>query len=169
MKEESINKEKFQKETAFESNHEEADLRMLSHAKHASSSYEKILMSNPDTNFFAIWLSIDLLIDTNLFFVIGVKSPKPIVDVTAVADYTFKLLNCCETSKEILKKYFVSFHSFTWCDVKRAFAEEGKVKPLKLMLRDSRYVEAFPQLEEQTKISRQLPQIINSFVCHMYG
>ena len=54
MKEESINKEKFQKETAFESNHEEADLRMLSHAKHASSSYEKILMSNPDTNFFAI-------------------------------------------------------------------------------------------------------------------
>ena len=45
-------------------------------------------------------------------------------------------------------KSFIGFHSFTGCDRISVFAGGGKVKPLKLMLRDTRFVEAFAQLGE---------------------
>ena len=61
------NNETFHEETEPESHHEEAETRMLLQAKHASSSYE-ILISSPDTDAFVICLSVDLLIDANLFF-----------------------------------------------------------------------------------------------------
>ena len=36
----------------LQSNHEEADTRMLLHAKHASLTYPKVLISSPDTDVF---------------------------------------------------------------------------------------------------------------------
>ena len=45
-------------------------------------------------------------------------------------------------------KSSIGFHSFTGCDRISVFAGGGKVKPLKLMLRDTRFVEAFAQLGE---------------------
>ena len=46
-----INSQEVREEVQLESNHEEADTRMLLHAKHASSSVGKILISRPDTDF----------------------------------------------------------------------------------------------------------------------
>ena len=40
----------------LKSNHEEADTRMISHAKHASNSYHRILIAIPDTNVFPLRL-----------------------------------------------------------------------------------------------------------------
>ena len=59
----------------------------------------------------------------------------------------------CLLSKEILMKSLIDFHSFTGCDTISAFTGRVKVKPLKLMLRDTRFVETFAQLGEQIGIS----------------
>ena len=142
---------------------------MVLHAKHASLNYEKILISSPDTDVFVICLSVHLLIDANVFFLTGVKSSRRIIDITKVADHVYESLNSCEVSKEILMKSLVGFHSFTGCDTISAFAGRGKIKPLKLMVRDVRYVEAFDQLGEHTEITGNLLQTIKAFVCHMYG
>ena len=40
----------------LQSNHEEADPRMLLHAKHAGLTYRKVLISSPDTGIFIICL-----------------------------------------------------------------------------------------------------------------
>ena len=45
-----INSQEVREEVQLESNHEEADTRMLLHAKHASSNVGKILISSPDTD-----------------------------------------------------------------------------------------------------------------------
>lgn len=66
-------------------------------------------------------------------------------------------------------KSLIDVHGFTGCDAISGFARRGKVKPLKLMLRDTRCVEAFSQLGEQTGISRHLSKIINLFVWYIYG
>ncbi len=42
----------------LKSDHEEADTRMLLHAKHASMSYESVLVQSPDTDVFALLVSI---------------------------------------------------------------------------------------------------------------
>ena len=46
-----INSQEVREEVQLESNHEEADTRMLLHAKYASSSVGKILISSHDTDF----------------------------------------------------------------------------------------------------------------------
>jgi len=143
----------------LQSNQEEADTRMLLHAKHASLTYPKVLISSPDTDVFIICLSVHTTIAAQLYFLRGVKSK--------VADYIFDTLKRCDVSKEVLMQSLVGFHSFTGCDTISAFAGRGKVKPLKLMLNDSSYVHAFSQLGNQTQIVDLLK--IKSFVCHMYG
>ena len=39
-------------------NHEEADTRMISNAKHADNSYEKTLIASPDTDVFVLCISL---------------------------------------------------------------------------------------------------------------
>ena len=119
---------------------------MLFHAKHASPNYSKILFSSPDTDVFIICLSVHMAITANLFFLTGVKNSRRIITVTKVAEYIFNTLKGCDVSKEVLMKLLIGFHSFTGCDITSAFAGRGKVKLLKLMLNDTRYVQAFAQL-----------------------
>ena len=74
-----VNSQEVRDEVQLESNHEEADTRMLLHAKHASSNVGKILISSPDTDVFIICLSVHLLIDAELFFLTRVKSSRRIM------------------------------------------------------------------------------------------
>ena len=37
-------------------------------------------------------------------------------------------------------KSLIGFHSFTGCNTINAFAGRGKVKPIKLMLKDEKYI-----------------------------
>ena len=60
-------------EVDLESDHEEADTRMLAHAKNASSEYPNIIIRSPDTDVFAIALSASLSIHSHLYFEMGTK------------------------------------------------------------------------------------------------
>ena len=82
-----INETEICQELELQSNHEEADTRMLFHAEHASTNYSKILISSPDTDVFIICLSVHMAITANLFFLTGVKNSRRIINVTNVAEY----------------------------------------------------------------------------------
>ena len=66
------------------SNHEEADTRMILHAKHAYSTCSKVIISSPDTDYFVICLSMHQVIHGNLYFLTGVKNNRRIIDVSEV-------------------------------------------------------------------------------------
>ena len=80
------------------------------------------------------------LIDAELFLLNGVKSSRRIIDVGKISDYIYEDLNSCEISKDIVMESLIGFHSFTRCDTITAFAGRGKVKPIKLMLKDEKYI-----------------------------
>ena len=82
-----INETEICQELELQSNHEEADTRMLFHAKHASANYSKILISSPGTDVFIVCLSVHMAITANLFFLTGVKNSRRIINVTNVAEY----------------------------------------------------------------------------------
>ena len=164
-----VNSQEVREEVQLESNHEEADTRMLLHAKHASSNDIKILISSPNTDVFIICLSVHLLIDAELFFLTGVKFLRKIIDVDKISDYTYEDLNSCEISKDIVMKSLKGFHSFTGCDTISAFVGRGKVKPIKLMLKDIKYIKMFSRLGANTNISTEILHSLTEFVCHMYG
>ena len=111
----------------LQSNHEEADTRMLLHAKHASFTYPKVLISSPDTDVFIIFFSVHTRVAANLYFLTGVKRSRRIIDVSKVADYIFDTLKRCDVSKEVLMESLIGFHSFTGCDTISAFTGRGSL------------------------------------------
>ena len=139
---------------------------MLLHAKHASLTYPKVLISSPDTDVHIICLSVHTRIAVNLYFLTDVKSSRRIIDVSKVADYIFDTLKRYDVSKEVLMESLIRFHSFTRCDTISTFAGKGKMKPLKLMLNDASYAHVFSQLGNQTEVVDL--QKIKLIVCHMY-
>ena len=107
--------------------------------------------------------------DAKLFFLTGVKSSRRIIYVDKISDYIYEDLNSCEISKDIVLKSLIGFHSFTGYDTISAFAGPGKVKPIKLMLKDEKYIKMFSRLGENTNISTEILDSLIEFVCHMYG
>jgi hypothetical protein len=94
---------------------------------------------------------------------------RRIIDIAQVADQTESSLNPRQVSKELLMKSLIGIHSFTGCDTVSSFAGRGKVKPLVLMTKDVKYVEAFAELGEEPSVSSQLKETLESFTCKMYG
>ena len=61
--------------------HEEADTRMIAHAKHASQFYGNIVIKSPDTDVFFIALSASLDINADIFFETGVGNGRRIISL----------------------------------------------------------------------------------------
>ena len=128
---------------------------MLLHAKHPSTDYTKILISSPDTDVFIICLASHTNINARLYFLTGVKNARRIIDVPKVADNIFNSIKIRDdVPKDTLIKSLIGFHSFAGCDTISSFAGRGKVKPLKLLLNSTEYVELFAQLGENTELSQ---------------
>ena len=153
----------------LESNHEEADTRMLLHAQHASQQHRKIMISSPDTDVFVICLSFKSNIIADLYFLTGVKNSRRIIDISAVVGSIDKNLNICQSPKETLLKALIGSHCFTGCDTVSAFAGRGKVKPLMLMMKRQEYVDMFASFGTETNIDDFLMGMLIKYVCHMYS
>ena len=151
------------------SNHEETDTRMVSHANHASSDSNPIVIASPDTDVFVICLAFQHIINSDIFFLTGVKNSRRTIDISAVAENIFVTFNLCKALKEMIMESLIGLHSFIGCDTTSAFAGRGKVKPLTLMLKDQDYVETFSLLGKEIHLQEELIVQIKRFVCHMYG
>ena len=62
--------------------HEEADTRMIAHAKHASLFYNNIVIKSPDTDVFFIALSACLHINADIFFETGIGNGKRVISLS---------------------------------------------------------------------------------------
>ena len=77
----------------LESNHQETDTRMLLHARHASMSCDKIIVSSPDTDVLMIMLSKVTEMNGQLFMPTGTGNKRRIVDVNSVAEGIYENQN----------------------------------------------------------------------------
>ena len=109
------------KETSLECVHEKANTRMLFHANHASS-FEKIIVSAPDTDVFIIALSKSRIINADLYMLTGTKNNRKIVNISDVKEKWCEesLPKTCTGAKFL--DSLVGLHCFTGCDTVSAFA-----------------------------------------------
>ena len=61
------------REEALDGDHQEADIRILTHALHASSTNDKIVISSPDTDVFMIAIAKFEDIPADLYMLTGTK------------------------------------------------------------------------------------------------
>lgn len=153
----------------LQSNQEEADTRMLLHAKDASVNYNNIVISTPDTDVFILAASNQDAIGCNLFMLTGTGDNKRIIDLNLACEEYFSRINNADYSKQMFLQALPGFHCFTGCDSTSAFSGRGKIKPLKILIQKQEYIEAFGELGKSWNVSRENIAILESFVCHMYG
>ena len=77
--------------------------------------------------------------------------------------------NVCNATDELFLAFIIGFYSFTGCDNVSTFSGRGKAKPLKLMTKSLRYIEAFSMFGKEITLPNSLINTLEMFVCHMYG
>ena len=149
-------------ETALECNHEEADTRLLLHAKNASINCENIIISSPDTDVAVIALSLCNISDVKrLYFLTGTGKNKRMLNITSI--------NNCLGPK--ICTALIGLHCFTGCDSTSAFFGKGKVRAFNLLLSKEKYKDTFSKLGDDFFIAQSDDLFIKleEFVCDLYG
>ncbi|KAG1714163.1 hypothetical protein GQR58_001793 [Nymphon striatum] len=88
----------------------------------------------------------------------GSRSTVRLVDITKLA---ITLGNDVCTA-------LMGLHPWTGCDTVSAFAGQGKLKALKILLREQKSIDAFATLATSWNITNELFFIIEQFVCQLY-
>jgi len=93
----------------------------------------------------------------------GTGNKRRIIDITATA----------EGLDSDVVKALPGFHAFTGCDSTSSFVRKGKKGPLKILLKNTHFVDAFKQLGDQVLTFGTTTvhgvSSLEAFVCHMYG
>ena len=120
----------------LQSTQEEADMRILLHAKHAAETIPELICITEDTYVFIICLGLCQDVNSNIFIRRGSKSSVRLVDITKLAAVLGR--DVCTS--------MLGLHPWTGCDTISAFAGQGKLKALKILLREQKFIDAFEHL-----------------------
>jgi hypothetical protein len=86
----------------LECNHEEADTRLLLHAKHSATTNDAIIKS-PDTDVFVLCIAIQRAIEKDIFFMTGTGNHFRLISIKTIV----------EAMDENLSQCFPGFHAFS--------------------------------------------------------
>jgi hypothetical protein len=92
----------FNKVLELESNHEEADTRLLLHTKHAAVANDRVIKS-PDTDVFLLCILMQRAIEKDVYFMTGTGNRFRLIDIQAVV----------ETMDEKVCQCLPGFHAFS--------------------------------------------------------
>lgn len=87
----------------LESNHEEADTRLLLHSKHASESNDKIIVKSPDTDVFVLCVAMQSAIQKDMLFMTGTGSNFRVIPIKQIVD----------SLDDSLRQGLLGFHAFS--------------------------------------------------------
>ena len=139
--------------------HEEADTKILLHAKHASENGEStILIISPDTDVAILACHFCSEIPARLFVSKKEKTRTIYLEITAISNATGR--SVCNA--------LPGLHAFTGSDSTSAFSGRGKKSPLKLCMKNSAACAAMASLG--CTFDKGIPfSACESFVCSLYG
>ena len=141
------------------SGQEEADTRLLLHAKHAATPYVKaVIISSEDMDVRILCISFAHSIPVPIYQRCVSQHRARYVDIIKIAGVL---------GQEVCKA-LLGLHAFTGRDSVSAFAGIGKARPLKLLRSKNEFQFMFQNLGEQWSITEELCVQLEWFVCAMY-
>ncbi len=143
---------------ALASGQEEADTRILLHAKHASRDYHSLLCVCDDTDVFIICLGLSKYIEGRIFIRRGTKTRMRLIDVTLLA-------SALESDTCLA---LMGLHAWTGCDTVSALAGQGKIKALNIIPKHPKFRKAFEMLGKDWDLPQQVFCDIQEFACKLY-
>ena len=70
---------------------------------------------------------------------------------------------------EDISNVLLPLHAFTGCDTTSAFVRKGKIGPLRLLQKNTRFIPTFASLGESPSPSLEMYKDLEAFTCMMYG
>ena len=140
------------------SNHEEADTRLILHAQHACITHSKVTIRSPDTDVFILMLAHKTEIRSLLIFDTGSGNNRRLIDINKVYEQLGSRL--CNA--------LIGFHDFTGCDSTSSFHGKGKVTSLKALDDCPDLYESFARFGCCFTPDSALVNALEVFVCHLY-
>ena len=123
-------------------NHEEADTRIVLHAKDASQSKDAAVIICEDTDVFSIAISKAEIISVPIYMKRGTQNRTRFVDITHI----FTNLG------SDLAQSIPGIHAFTGCDSVSAFAGKGKVAALQVLHKHPLFQKTFSMFGEEIEV-----------------
>ena len=148
----------------LESTHEEADTRIVLHAKHAQGN---VVVHADDTDVFVLLLSHSRSLG-NTYMKMGRGIKSRIVDLQNIATHLKSQLNSNVDFSDFLLS-LLGIHAFTGCDSVSAFSGKGKTKSLTLLMKNTSYINVFKSLGITWSITDEYENQVEKFLCELYG
>ncbi len=140
------------------STQEEADTRLLLHAQHAlQNGCHSTMIISDDTDVFLLCLAFHQI--GQIYIQCGTKNSLRIVNITALG----------QALGQHVCKALIGLHALTGCDSVSAFSGRGKLRPLKLMLKERKFQDSLVELGKEWVVPCELFSILQEFICRMYS
>jgi len=140
------------------SDHEEADTRLVLHAKIASQHHENVIIWSPDTDVAVIGISHCSSIPAQVFFATGSGKNQRLVCLSEIADQLGD-----EKSRNL-----PALHAFSGCDTTSSFYGKGKKSIAITALSDQNHLKALSGFGQHFQLS-VVPEGIENLVCKIYN
>lgn len=144
---------------SLESDHEEADTRLLLHAHHASSDHPQVIVQSPDTDVAVICVHMySAMTCRKLWFRTGVKNKRryiPIHDIVLAIGPE-------------LCKALPALHALTGCDSTSALSGIGKKTALRKLQKAENHLRNISQLGDAIPPTEATVRACEKYVCSLY-
>jgi len=141
------------------SNHEEADSRMILHAKHAARANRRLVLQSPDTDVLVLSVIFFRSLDCpELWFRTGVKDLHRFIPVHDIA----------HALGEKMCSSLPGFHAITGCDSTSSLAGIGKKRAWDSLCRSSDHQDSLSLLGEEQELNATTAAKCEAYVCSLY-
>ena len=146
--------------TALYCNHEEADTRMLLHAKHASRDAQRAVIQSPNTDVLLLCFTHNDEIECEkLWFRTAVKDRLRYVPAHKIAAGVGPLM--C--------KVLPAFHALTGCDSTSALSRVGKEKAWKIIVNNKVHQQHLVCVGQSPDVDSVTASKAEAFICSLYN
>ena len=143
----------------LQSNHEEADTRLLLHAKCASENAARIVIQSPDTDVLVICTShFHSLLCEELWFQTGVRDQLRFVPVHKVS----------QELAEQMYSALLGFHALTGCDSTSSLVGIGKKTGWDVLKRSAAHQDALLLVDQQQELDKRTAAKVEAYICNLY-
>lgn len=145
-------------EDDLKTSQEEADTRVIFHAKHAAPHVSSIIMVAEDTDIMLLCLAFHRDIECSMYVKCGTATRTRYISISKVS---------AALGHDVCAS-LLGLHSFTGCDTVSAFSGRGKLAALKLVMTHDHFRDVFIKLGAEWQLTDEILKVLEEFTCRLY-
>ena len=136
--------------------------------RHLQSSYVR---SMEDDHLHALYPNQNALHNNSqsqskiLFFILLYYAKSSTVNI--IFDMGDRLININQLAEHI--SALLALHAFTGADCTSAFKGKGKVRPMKILNQNSKFLQIFAEVKNTWELDERILSGVEEFICRLYG